>query len=645
MTSIINTITRMRPKLALLCALMLACCCLAAPAQAEYVTNDALHLGIISVATNRVNPLTPVEREFMSVTNLMYEGLMYIDDEYKPQYCLAERYSYTNSGKTWFFYLRDGVTFHDGTPLTAHDVVATVQEILRLAKDDSSTNKGRYSTLQYFIKSIEASDNKTVVITTNRNNYGFLYAMTFPILKADEVQADNPVGTGPYYLDMYDFSSYLLLSCYTGWWQNLPDYRQVLVSLYSTNRELISGYEYSNVDAILTRAITAAQYRTGVTSYNIDYRTTQLETLMMNNGSYELKDVRVRQAIRYMLDLDDIVNNVYYGMVTRTDTPLIPGTWTYWSENDAQQFNKQRAMELLDEAGDAFNLDAVRAGQLTPMFFGSAVTNFGVEPFLERFLQYTPPPLPRESDQGMVEPDDERFSGFIFKIQANMNPAHRDRLAFLRIVSGEFRKGMTVWHSGSGKEIQVKQPQQFMADEREGIETAYPGDIIGLFDPGIYHLGDTLCVGRKIRFEKIPVFAPEHFARVRPLDSMKRKQFVKGIMQLSEEGAIQTFKRPGIGFEEIIVGVVGVLQFEVLEHRLKTEYNAEIRRQQLPYRFVRWITKSPKAIEDLKLSSTSSLAKDARDRDVILFENEWSIRWALEILDGLELAETASRLG
>ena len=347
MTSIINTITRMRTKLALLCALTLACCCLAAPAQAEYVTNDALHLGIISVATNRVNPLTPVEREFMSVTNLMYEGLMSIDDEYKPQYCLAERYSYTNSGKTWFFYLRDGVTFHDGTPLTAHDVVATVQEILRLAKDDSSTNKGRYSTLQYFIKSIEASDNKTVVITTNRNNYGFLYAMTFPILKADEVQADNPVGTGPYYLDMYDFSSYLLLSCYTGWWQNLPDYRQVLVSLYSTNRELISGYEYSNVDAILTRAITAAQYRTGVTSYNIDYRTTQLETLMMNNGSYELKDVRVRQAIRYMLDLDDIVNNVYYGMVTRTDTPLIPGTWTYWSENDAQQFNKQRAMELL----------------------------------------------------------------------------------------------------------------------------------------------------------------------------------------------------------------------------------------------------------------------------------------------------------
>ena len=158
-------------------------------------------------------------------------------------------------------------------------------------------------------------------------------------------------------------------------------------------------------------------------------------------------------------------------------------------------------------------------------------------------------------------------------------------------------------------------------------------------------LGDSLCTGKKRRFPGIPMFAPEFFARVSSIDSLKRKQFVKGVLQLSEEGAIQTFKRPGIGFEEIIVGVVGVLQFEVLEHRLKTEYNAEIRRQQLPYRFVRWITKSPKAIEDLKLSSTSSLAKDARERDVILFENEWSIRWALENNEGLELAETASRLG
>ena len=300
-------------------------------------------------------------------------------------------------------------------------------------------------------------------------------------------------------------------------------------------------------------------------------------------------------------------------------------------------------IELLDMAGDEFDLELVRAGELTPMFFGSAITNFGVEPFLTRFLEYSTPPAPHESDQGVVQPTDEDFSGFIFKIQANMNPAHRDRLAFMRICSGTFTKGMNVWHSGTNKMIQLKQPQQFMADERGAVETAYPGDIIGLFDPGIFRLGDTLCTGTKRRYEGIPVFAPEFFARCSSVDSLKRKQFVKGVVQLAEEGTIQTFKRPGIGFEEIIVGVVGVLQFEVLEHRLKTEYNAEIRRQQLNYRFVRWITKSPKPIDQLKLSSTCSLAQDSHDRDVILFENEWSIRWALENNEGLELAETASR--
>ena len=242
-----------------------------------------------------------------------------------------------------------------------------------------------------------------------------------------------------------------------------------------------------------------------------------------------------------------------------------------------------------------------------------------------------------------MEPEDERFSGFIFKIQANMNPAHRDRLAFLRVVSGEFHKGMTVWHSGTGKEIQVKQPQQFMADEREGIEVAYPGDIIGLFDPGIYHLGDTLCVGRKIKFEKIPVFAPEHFARVRPLDSMKRKQFVKGVLQLSEEGAIQTFLRNETGREDFLVGVVGVLQFDVLTYRLKSEYGVDLVLEQLPFRYVRWVTASQIPVADLKLTSTSARAYDAEEHEVLLFENEWSIRLAQENNKGLELAELAPR--
>lgn len=339
----------MRNKTALLLALAVLCSGFAMPkrAQAEFMTDVGVHIGIISVATNKVNPLTPVEREFMSVTDLMYEGLMSLDDNYRPQPCLAERYSCTANGKTWYFYLRDDVTFHDGTSLTAHDVVATVQEILRLAEE----KQGRYASLKYFVKSIQASDNRTVVINTNRANYGFLYAMTFPVLKASEVQAANPVGTGPYYLDMFDPTVYMLLSANTNWWQNMPYYRQILVNFFATNRELISAYEYSNVDAVLTRAITAAQYRAGVNSYNIDYRTTQLEMLLMNNTVRELDDVRVRKAVRYLIDMDDIVDNVYYGMVTRTDTPLIPGTWSYWDRGDQQEYNKQKAIELLNEAG------------------------------------------------------------------------------------------------------------------------------------------------------------------------------------------------------------------------------------------------------------------------------------------------------
>ena len=300
-------------------------------------------------------------------------------------------------------------------------------------------------------------------------------------------------------------------------------------------------------------------------------------------------------------------------------------------------------IELLDEAGDAFDLDAVRAGQLTPMFFGSAVTNFGVEPFLERFLQYTPSPLPRESDQGMVEPDDERFSGFIFKIQANMNPAHRDRIAFLRVCSGRFEKGMTVRQASTGKELKLAQPQAFMADAREGVEEAWPGDIIGLFDPGVYALGDTLYTGKKVEYAGILMFAPEHFSRVSTLDSLKRKQFQKGVTQLATEGAVQTFRRAdGIG-EEVIVGVVGVLQFEVLQYRLKNEYGVDVKVSPLGFTAVRWVVETPKELNRLRLPSTALIAKDRDERDVILFESEWSIEWALDNNPGLKLTDTAAR--
>lgn len=320
------------------------------------------------------------------------------------------------------------------------------------------------------------------------------------------------------------------------------------------------------------------------------------------------------------------------------DDPALPGRigQTYYDK-------LMEDIELLDVAGDPFDLDMILSGQLTPMFFGSAFNNFGVEPFLKRFLSYTKSPTPRVSDQGPIDPESDRFTGFIFKIQANMNPAHRDRLAFMRVCSGVFEKGMTVWHSSSGERIKLAQPQQFMAQEHETVELAYPGDIIGLFDPGIFRLGDTLCTGSPVRYSGIPLFAPEFFSRVSPVDSMKRKQFLKGITQLSQEGAIQTFKRPNIGREEMIAGVVGVLQMDVLEYRLKSEYGVDITRETLPYRFVRWIAQTPRPIDRLRLTSTTVPAIDRAGRDVLLFENEWSIRLAMENNEGLTLNETADR--
>ena len=331
---------------------------------------------------------------------------------------------------------------------------------------------------------------------------------------------------------------------------------------------------------------------------------------------------------------------------TRAEAKLIDVGDPALTENIGKSYRDQllEEIELLDVAGDNFDHDLVMRGKLTPMFFGSAMSNFGVEPFLEAFLSMPPPPLPRSSDIGEINPENGDFSGFIFKIQANMNPQHRDRLAFLRVCSGAFEKGMSVWHSGTNKEIALKQPQQFMADERQSIEEAYAGDIIGLFDPGIMRLGDTLCSGAKLHFEGIPLFAPEHFAAVRAEDTMKRKQFVKGIEQLSQEGAIQTFKRIGAATEELIVGVVGVLQFEVLEHRLKGEYGVDLLRDTLPYRFVRWVTQTPRPIEELRLASSTRRALDSGGRDVLLFENEWTIGWAVENNEGLAFSDIAPRV-
>mgnify|MGYP000762560281 FL=1 len=308
---------------------------------------------------------------------------------------------------------------------------------------------------------------------------------------------------------------------------------------------------------------------------------------------------------------------------------------------DAFYDKLQEDIELLDGASAEFDQEMVSAGDLTPVFFGSALTNFGVQTFLEHFLSMTTSPLPRKSDQGVIDPFTEEFSAFVFKIQANMNKAHRDRIAFMRICSGKFEAGMEANHVQGGKKIRLSQPQQMMAEERHIVDEAYAGDIIGVFDPGIFSIGDTICKSnKKFAFEGIPTFAPEHFARVRQIDTMKRKQFIKGINQIAQEGAIQIFQEFNTGMEEIIVGVVGVLQFEVLEYRLKNEYGVDIRLEPLPYEHIRWI-ENPEEIDVNRIVGTSDMKKikDLKGNPLLVFANSWSVNMVLERNEGLKLSE------
>ena len=298
-------------------------------------------------------------------------------------------------------------------------------------------------------------------------------------------------------------------------------------------------------------------------------------------------------------------------------------------------------IELLDGASAEFDIDLVTKGELSPVFFGSALTNFGVETFLQHFLKMTYSPLARKADTGIIDPFNEDFSAFVFKIQANMNKNHRDRIAFMRICSGKFDAGMEVFHVQGNKKIKLSQPQQMMADERKMVEEAYAGDIIGIFDPGIFSIGDTMTTAKdKFQFEGIPTFAPEHFARVRLVDSMKRKQFVKGVTQIAQEGAIQIFQEYKGGMEEIIVGVVGVLQFDVLKFRLESEYNVEIRLESLPYEHIRWIENKHEVDVDT-LVGTSDMKKviDMKGNPLLLFINAWSVGMTLDRNKGLVLAE------
>ena len=311
----------------------------------------------------------------------------------------------------------------------------------------------------------------------------------------------------------------------------------------------------------------------------------------------------------------------------------------------ADLIGERRHQQLIDDvellgAGREFDLEEVRAGRLSPVFFGSALTNFGVEPFLEEFLRMTPSPLPREADCGVIDTFSPDFSAFVFKIQANMNKAHRDRLAFMRICSGKFERDAEYYHVQGGKKMRLSQPQQLMAQDRKIVEEAYAGDVIGVFDPGLFSIGDTLTFpGKKFQYEGIPTFAPEHFCRVVQMNTMKRKQFVQGVTQIAQEGAIQIFQEFTAGLSEIIVGVVGVLQFDVLKYRLENEYGCEIRLEPIPYNYIRWVKDPSTDLTKLKRVSDVKKVKDMKGNPLLLFANEWVINQVLEHNEGLELLE------
>ena len=296
-------------------------------------------------------------------------------------------------------------------------------------------------------------------------------------------------------------------------------------------------------------------------------------------------------------------------------------------------------IELLDGAGDGYERARFLAGEQSPVFFGSALTSFGVEPFLHEFRELCPPPGPREARGARVSPEDDRFSAFVFKVQANMDPSHRDRIAFVRICSGKFEGGMRVHHFRLDKEIRLNRAEQFFAQERESVREAWAGDIVGLYDPGLFRIGDTLSTGGPLTFDAVPRFSPEHFARLELADPMKRKQIQKGIHELAEEGTVQLFTEPGRE-KDPICGVVGELQFDVLAYRLEHEYGAPVRMQRLGYAHARWV-EGPETAKDLALARVPMAVHDQDGRLVALFRDDWEVQRAQRDRASWQFHETA----
>ncbi len=298
-------------------------------------------------------------------------------------------------------------------------------------------------------------------------------------------------------------------------------------------------------------------------------------------------------------------------------------------------------LELIEGVGPELDLELVHAGKMTPVFFGSAMTNFGVELFLRYFLEYALKPSSHSSNLGDVEPTYPEFSGFVFKLQANMDPKHRDRVAFIRVCTGKFEKDMTVNHARTGKAVRLSRPQKLFAQERESIDEAYAGDIIGLNNPGVFAIGDTIYTGKKLEYEGIPYFSPELFATLRNPNPSKFKQFQKGVSELREEGAVQIMYSIDEGKRDPILAAVGQLQFEVVQFRLQNEYGVETILDMLGYSVARWVDGGWEALGKIERMFNTTTVKDSMGRPVLLFRNEWNCNQLLQDHPNLKLSAIA----
>jgi peptide chain release factor 3 len=299
-------------------------------------------------------------------------------------------------------------------------------------------------------------------------------------------------------------------------------------------------------------------------------------------------------------------------------------------------------LELLDGVASDLDLELIHAGYMTPVFFGSAMTNFGVELFLHYFLEYALKPGNRNSNIGSIDPSYPEFSGFVFKLQANMDPKHRDRVAFIRVCTGKFEKDMTVSHARTGKTVRLSRPQKLFAQDRESIEEAYPGDVIGLNNPGVFAIGDTIYTGiKKLEYEGIPCFSPELFSFLRNPNPSKFKQFQKGVKELQEEGAVQIMYSADESKRDPILAAVGQLQFEVVMFRMKNEYGVETTLEPLGYSVARWVLNGWDALDKVGRLFNTVTIKDNWNRPVLLFKNEWNVNQLLEDHPSLKLSAIA----